>query len=69
MSSETKEKQGRSLARVNKLARALAPELLVTIVQCRKQIDHIIEDGAPTDWRMWRDDLDAVIARAEGLKE
>lgn len=43
---------------------AAAPELLATIIECRKQIDSIIEDGTPTDWHMWRDDLDALIAKA-----
>lgn len=47
---------------------AAAPELLETIIECRKHINLIIEDGAPTDWRMWRDDLDALIAKATDPK-
>jgi hypothetical protein len=43
---------------------AAAPDLLETIIECRKHINLIIEDGAPTDWRMWRDDLDALISKA-----
>jgi hypothetical protein len=32
------------------------------VVECRNQINSIIEDGAATDWRMWRDDLDKALA-------
>jgi hypothetical protein len=44
---------------------SVQPDLLATIIECRKQINAIIEDGVATDWRMWRDDLDALIAKVE----
>ena len=43
---------------------AAAPDLLAAIVESRKQLDCIIEDGIPTDFLAWREDLDAVIAKA-----
>lgn len=46
---------------------AAAPDLLAMLIECRKQIDTMIEDGVPTDWRMWRDDLAGLIAKTEGL--
>jgi hypothetical protein len=37
-------------------------ELREALLESRKQLNAIIEDGTPTDFRAWRDDIDAALA-------
>ena len=30
--------------------------------ECRKQVQTIVDDGTPTDWQAWLDDLNAALA-------
>lgn len=40
-------------------------DLLAALEECSKQLTAVIDDGIQTDWRMWRDDIDAIIAKAK----
>jgi hypothetical protein len=58
---ESRQAQLRGIRESLEASDARATALEAALVQCRKQLNAIIEDGIPTDFRAWRDDIDAAL--------